>query len=146
MKTSELWMTWITPSLQLWALVLWTTGVEDDIKNSGSWAQDSRCYKLLKAMHGSHEIMTLEPMNSLGLWMIWTILHCDIKPLDAMNSIGLWMTWTTMGRELRAIDVMNNLVSWLIRMTIGCEPSALDAMNNSGLWITWMTPSCELKA
>ena len=128
-----------------WGLwVLWTTQVIDDMSDFKSWAQTSRCYELVKAMHdinesGSCELRAIKAMKKLGLWMIWMILHCEIKPIDVVNNLGLWRTWMITSGELRALVDMNSLVLWLTKRTTSHEPRVLDTMNSLGLWMTWMS-------
>ena len=63
------------------------------------WNQGYRYYEQLKAIININdfgfELKALGAMNSLGLWMIRTILGHDLKGLDAMNSLRWLRTWTT---------------------------------------------------
>ena len=132
--------------------------VVDDMNNSRSWAAGSRCYEQLKVVDdlkfvedmndsGSYELRPLDVMNSLRLWMIWTILSCQPMALNAMNNLGEWMTWKSLGYELKALDAMNNSELWLTYASTGCELKALDYMNSSVLSMirmTWVPISSSL--
>ena len=62
----------------------------EDMNDSDSWSQGSRCYEKLKAM---------VDMN---------VFDRELKALDALNNSRLWMTWPNPGYELRALDIMKN--------------------------------------
>ena len=71
--------------------------VTDDMNDTGSWAQGSKCYAQLRVVVdmnylGSPKLKALDVMDSSGLWMIWTILGREHNDLDAMNDLRLWMT------------------------------------------------------
>ena len=77
---------------------------------------------------GSCELKPLNLMNCSKFWMMWMILHHELKPLNDMNYSGL-------GRELRVVDVINNSWLWITWMTLVHEIRPLDSMNNSGMWL-----------
>ena len=104
---------------------------------SRSWAQGYGCYEQLNILDGindlgSHELTPLDAMKNLRLRMILMILCPNPMTLNAMNSLELWLTWTILGYELKlkAMVDMKNL---------GCEPRALNTMKSLGLWMTWAT-------
>ena len=104
------------------------------MNNSGSWAQLSRCYELLKAMvdmnnsiswvKGSRcyeQFRDMDDMNAF-VWCYEQLKVVDdmndsgshqLKPLYAMNILGLQVIWTILGHEEKASNVMNNLGLWM---------------------------------
>ena len=67
----------------------------DDMCHFGSWAQGYGCFKQLSIMNYmndliSRELRLLDAMSSLGLWMIWMILHHEQRVVDDMNDFELW--------------------------------------------------------
>ena len=96
------------------------------MNDSGSWAQDSRCYEQLNIMGdmndlGCHELKPLNAMSSLGLWMIWMILHHELRVVDDMNDSRSWAHNSRYYEQLMVV----------VDMTQGCELNALDAMSSS---------------
>ena len=78
-----------------------------------SLVQSFKCYEHVRVMDDMNnleccELKSLDTMNRLRLWMIWTILYHELKPLDDMNNSRLWMIWMTLGHILKALNDMNN--------------------------------------
>ena len=159
MNSSGLWMTWATQGHKLrscewyeWLGIMWAKSFRSyeflrplvHMNDSRSWAHGSRCYDQLKVVDEmiklqSRVLRSLDYMNNLGLWMIWTTMGHELRDQDAIKSWGLWLTWMTRGHELKALNSMNNsrlLITWA---TMGHEPRALNVMNNSKLRMMWMT-------
>ena len=82
MNSLGLFMTWMTLGRVLRA--------PDAMKTQGYG-----CFKQLSIMNYmndliSHELRPLYAMSSLGLWMIWMILHHEQRVVDDMNDFELW--------------------------------------------------------
>ena len=68
-----------------------------DMNDFGSWAQGSRFYDQLKVVDdmndsGFHELKPQDTIKNLEVWIIWTILGCELMALISMNSSELWIT------------------------------------------------------
>ena len=53
---------------------------------------------------GCQVLRSLEAMNKSGVQLVRTILSHDPMSLNLMNNLGLQMTLTTLGYELKALD------------------------------------------
>ena len=145
----------------------------DDMNDSGSWAQASKCYEQLKIVDDMNDIWVM----SLRLKVIWIaigsewherlwVLSSRLWTLSTTKgyrrhealyimSLGLWMQSTSLGCgshewllvcELRALHTMYRSRLSMTWKTPGHELKALDAMNSLGLWKTWKTWVHELWA
>ena len=68
-----------------------------DMNDFGSWAQGSGCYEQLRLIDdmnnlGSHELKPQYTRNKLELWVLWTILRCELMTLISINSSELWIS------------------------------------------------------
>ena len=98
------------------------------------WAQGCGCFEQLNIIDDmndlrAHELRLLEAMSSLGLLMIWMILHQELKVVDDMNN---YRSWAHDSRYYEKLMVV-------VDMTQGGELKTLDVMSNSKLWMIWTT-------
>ena len=63
----------------------------EDMNDSVSWAQGSKCYEQLKVVDNmnnsrSHELKLLDFKNDSLFWKIWMILGHEHQALNVMNT------------------------------------------------------------
>ena len=62
---------------------------------------------------GSYELKLHDLMNYLKLWMMWMIVHHELKPLDDMNYLGYgWHEWL-------GVVIRPQMVFYLIQFSDG---------------------------
>ena len=74
-----IWTAWDLVSLNLY--LIWTSQGVDDIKDSTSWAQVSRCYEQLK---------TMDEIKDSRSWGKGSRYDEQLKAIVDMNDFGSW--------------------------------------------------------